>query len=705
MLYYLNSGKVQPHVHDSYLRVRRGAYSALFRVFYKRHICLPKNPHIPPIRGDMVIMKVSARNQESVVNLGSYDGSLVDQALPMHMTISSWNVLQSCPEERSAATLRIIKLRWRLKMGTLRPIDDCALNFHSPIYNSPAMNEDFPMTDEQPAGHKRTKRSEKDANNSDEVSYLAIEYVLVLIAINQTYDTADEDGGDDGYNTETDGRQHIVVDAKRRAVEGPSRQEYKKLVDTERYHQEMATQARRGKSQKGAELQAAQQAHLEAQAHIKSLEDRLAQQTNEYDTKFHELTQQMKVVYDNEVAAVNKKNELVQQEKELEADLRRQREEELVQRSNEVTALRQQLTQTRSSATQTRPSNVASQTEPSNAAQAGPASAVPRVGPPDAAAPQDVLSNAAPQAGSSHPSQPDPLAHPPSRGGDPIARPAGQASASFPSAPPALIPQFVSPHVRRERYQHINARRSPGTPLPLTPLRLPPPRDAPAQAPSGNDIGTGTGDLSALNVEQFTQLITKVLGDLGIIQGTHTRVKKSYVSRKRAKEALAIRTQKATMSREYDEMWKYHQDAVREIWRNTYETTLMSDFITYEPAPEDEVAEVNRGVSAPQGWQLDFSKGWENSRWNELILDKLYRLVLSTRDLHGGWSVPDVSEGYLKGLLRGQLKRAREAWAEVQPRFSMETGELEEDDEVESRVKQAYAFRQAKSSSRARRLR
>ncbi|KAG6905441.1 hypothetical protein DXG01_002696, partial [Tephrocybe rancida] len=627
------------------------------------------------------------------------------------MTI--WNVLLS--EERSAAALRTIKLRLRLKMGTLQPIDDCALNFcalsfhsllYSVIYNSPAMDEDFPMTDEQSTGRKRAKRSEKDADSSDEVSYLVIEYVLVLIAINQTYDTADEDSGDDGYNTETDGRQHVIVDAKRRAVEGPSRQEYTKLAEAGRYHLEIAYEAHRKKSQKSAELQASQQAHSEAQARIKSLEDRLTQQTDEYNSKFHQLTQQMKVTYESEVAAANKKNELMQQEREQEIGLQRQREKELAQRSNEVTILRQRLTQTRPLVTQAMPSNVASQTEPSNTAQAGPVNAVPRVGPPNAATPQAVPSSAAPQAGSSRPSPPDPPAHLSSRGGgDPAAHPTGQASASFPSAPPTPIPQFVSPHVRREQYQHLNARRNPGTPLPLTPLRLPPPWEAPAQVPSGNDTGTGTGDLSSLNVEQFTQLITKVLGDLGIIQGTHTRGKRSYVSCKRAKEALAIRTQKAVMSIEYDEMWKYHQNAVREIWRNTYETTVMSDFITYEPAPEDEVAEVNRGVSAPQGWQLDFSKNWEKSRWNELILDKLYHLVLSTRDLHGGWSVPDVSEGYLKGLLRGQLKRAREVWAEVQPRFSMETGGLEEADEVESRVKQAYAFRQAKTSSRARRLR
>lgn len=57
------------------------------------------------------------------------------------------------------------------------------------------------------------------------------------------------------------------------------------------------------------------------------------------------------------------------------------------------------------------------------------------------------------------------------------------------------------------------------------------------------------------------------------------------------------------------------------------------------------------------------------------------------------------------GELWGQLKHSREAWALVQPRFSMETGQVETDDQRNHRVMAYTKARSKATTSRSRRQR
>lgn len=103
-------------------------------------------------------------------------------------------------------------------------------------------------------------------------------------------------------------------------------------------------------------------------------------------------------------------------------------------------------------------------------------------------------------------------------------------------------------------------------------------------------------------------------------------------------------------------------------------------------------------------WVLDFNKGWERSRWNKLVLHRIYEQVL-LRSREDGWNVPNVSEEYLVGELYGQLKRAREAWSRVQPRYQPSTGRLETAEEVMERIEATNTQRLGSVGSRARRER
>ena len=45
--------------------------------------------------------------------------------------------------------------------------------------------------------------------------------------------------------------------------------------------------------------------------------------------------------------------------------------------------------------------------------------------------------------------------------------------------------------------------------------------------------------------------------------------------------------------------------------------------------------------------------------------------------IEGGWSLPDVSEDYVLGLLHGHLRHSHDACAMRKPRFSLTTGGVE----------------------------
>jgi hypothetical protein len=128
-----------------------------------------------------------------------------------------------------------------------------------------------------------------------------------------------------------------------------------------------------------------------------------------------------------------------------------------------------------------------------------------------------------------------------------------------------------------------------------------------------------------------------------------------------------------------------------------------TDFMLYTPANEEDVEACSdgKGSGPGQDMRLDFGKGFSSSRWNRLILQRIYNDIVAIRNEHGGWGLPDVSEGYLIGELAGQLKRSQEAWSLVQPRFLAENDAMERPDEVTKRVDTYWTKRIGDVSSRS----
>jgi hypothetical protein len=73
--------------------------------------------------------------------------------------------------------------------------------------------------------------------------------------------------------------------------------------------------------------------------------------------------------------------------------------------------------------------------------------------------------------------------------------------------------------------------------------------------------------------------------------------------------------------------------------------------------------------------------------------------------MEGGWNLPDVSENYVLGLLRGHLKRSHDIWAVRKPRISSTPGgfKFETDIEAGQRAAEAAASRSSDTVCRSRR--
>lgn len=116
------------------------------------------------------------------------------------------------------------------------------------------------------------------------------------------------------------------------------------------------------------------------------------------------------------------------------------------------------------------------------------------------------------------------------------------------------------------------------------------------------------------------------------------------------------------------------------------------------------MAAIHNGAPLPDDTiQLDFGRGYELSCWNKSVLAKHYQTILDLRAEDGGWGLPDVSEGYILGLLYGHLKRSHDGWARAQSRFCEGTGRVETREETDQRLAEENEIRYANVGSRSRR--
>nr|GAT43523.1 predicted protein [Mycena chlorophos] len=71
----------QRHVHDIYVELIHGRRRDIFQIFFKRHVRLQPNGHVEDLAGDIIVMRISARDEKAVVNARRGDKVIMDYIL------------------------------------------------------------------------------------------------------------------------------------------------------------------------------------------------------------------------------------------------------------------------------------------------------------------------------------------------------------------------------------------------------------------------------------------------------------------------------------------------------------------------------------------------------------------------------------------------------------------------------------------------
>src|ERR1700722_10909292 len=83
---YLDYPQLQPYVHDINVRIQTRRSTTVFRIFFKRHVHLPRNPTLC-MRGNIVVMRVASKSTEFVVNMRGLDPLLANTMTQKHMPL------------------------------------------------------------------------------------------------------------------------------------------------------------------------------------------------------------------------------------------------------------------------------------------------------------------------------------------------------------------------------------------------------------------------------------------------------------------------------------------------------------------------------------------------------------------------------------------------------------------------------------------
>ncbi|KAJ7105939.1 hypothetical protein C8R44DRAFT_745595 [Mycena epipterygia] len=99
----------QPWIHDFKVQLQHGKKVSRFRIFMKRGKALNANACANIIAGDVVIMRVAARDNKSVVNMRSTDSRVADYVF--HAALECMKKFQSAPRTRPPKELIVKRAR------------------------------------------------------------------------------------------------------------------------------------------------------------------------------------------------------------------------------------------------------------------------------------------------------------------------------------------------------------------------------------------------------------------------------------------------------------------------------------------------------------------------------------------------------------------------------------------------------------------
>ncbi|KAJ7872875.1 hypothetical protein B0H14DRAFT_3438710 [Mycena olivaceomarginata] len=184
--------------------------------------------------------------------------------------------------------------------------------------------------------------------------------------------------------------------------------------------------------------------------------------------------------------------------------------------------------------------------------------------------------------------------------------------------------------------------------IPFSPIPLPAPN-----ASAGNDAGANTA-VRDMNLAELAAALQQLPGATAGITTKTTRSKET----------------------ENEKSWK---KLLKETKNAHCGVQNAEQFVLTTSASPAEVEACQDSLLLPgaKDFRFDFNEGYRQSRWNNLIIDKIVDYACASED---GRRLHPVPRGWLVDKLRGQMYRAREAWARPQPRCN----ETEEEATVRS---------------------
>lgn len=134
------------------------------------------------------------------------------------------------------------------------------------------------------------------------------------------------------------------------------------------------------------------------------------------------------------------------------------------------------------------------------------------------------------------------------------------------------------------------------------------------------------------------------------------------------------------------------QRILRDATYAKFQVHQATDFAVYNPAEDAKVAACDEGRFTPAKdlFQWDFSQGYMESRFNEIMIAKVVDAALEEDGAGGVIAKSGVDRDFLEALMSEKLGRYRGAWKSFQPRYNEDLGRMETKQEANTRGVQVY---------------
>ncbi|KAJ8482676.1 hypothetical protein ONZ45_g14867 [Pleurotus djamor] len=653
---------VQPYVHDIYLRSTIRRKKVVYRVFFKKHKRLPPNQALAGVLGEVVILRVAARNMDSVVNLRPSDKAVVDRL----------------------ATRLLPELR-QLQETKKRELDEFEVLNHRavvPYIAKPKIVVERVVKKVAVPGPARVEFDSMSERLKEEISKNSVLNAQIgqLMQLNTKKDNEIKSIHEAFEKLSTIAGQN---EAEKSAEITIRRQEISQLKT-----QLLKTESARVVAET-AQRKQREDEEQKIQSLMKRMEERMEEQVNQLAGRITQLeseTRRMALSNDElkqRIAQESKARKEAEAERDRQKAISDRLSKEIEEKTKELAELKRSIEDRMNVDEVTVAKHLVLAdiddlyVDPPSQATMEPQTTTKAK---EMTGPQFFTRRDTPASWDE--SEDDELprtirAGPSIDRQSPVSGSATGKDDQIGIIASDLISNFSPRRIQEQRTsKKIQGLKNHSTPVPQlkevfsTTTSLPTNNDEVATEP-----GKEGGGLAPNDIEKIVKLVLAELDKGGIIRRKISG-RPARGSRDPVKDEPISEVEK-----------NYWKSTVRALWREVYKRDQDSEFFNYEPANEQDVEGVNcSGAAVPDGMStLDFSEGFLDSEWNRQIME---RFVVTFQKMQKDPRVdlPKVSDQFILAILQNRLKLSQGAWKVVQPRVNMTKGRFETLEEARVRA-------------------